>query len=203
MDTDTPEVEFEEAPPPTNAALTELSTIAQRALVEEEDVARKTAELEKALAKWRQTVEHDLPRAMAECRMLEFRTEAGDRVVVTQRYIGNKLTDEKGLDWVAGQEGGPDIIKTQIVVELPKGDNETAERIFKLLKADRAANRFVKLIKERFVHQSTIAAFAKACAEATPGKPPPLELLGVVQKTAAKVGTRRTAPAEIKSFTFK
>lgn len=196
---ETPLVEFEDNEP-SDAQRRDLGLLAERAIKEEAEIVQLTRLLAAAITKHNQTVEKDIPDAMQACRMSEFKMLDGRKVAVRDSYIGNKLVDPEGLDWVEAHEG-VDSIKTQIVVELPKGEMETATRILQLLKDDRAANRFVKIALERFVHQNTIAAFAKSRVEA--GDPPPLELLGVYRKKAAKVGDTRTKPVELKGFDYK
>jgi len=185
---------------PTDDQRAALGQLAERAIQEEAEIVRLSRLLGGAITKYNQTVEKDIPDAMQACRMSEFKMLDGRKVTVRDSYIGNKLTDPEGLDWVEAHEGA-DSIKTQIVVELPKGEIDTAQRIFQILRADAAANRFVKLVLERFVHQNTIAAFAKSRVEA--GDPPPLEKLGVYRKKSAKVGDTRTKTVELKGFDYK
>jgi hypothetical protein len=194
-----PQVEFEDNEP-TDDQRRGLGLLAERAIVEEAEIVRLTRQLSAAITKHSLTVEKDIPDAMIACRMSEFKMLDGRKVIVRESYIGNKLTDEEGLAWVEAHEGA-DSIKTQIVLELPKGEMETAARILQVLKEDRAANRFIKLVLERFVHQNTIAAFAKSRVEA--GDSPPLEQLGVYRKKSAKVGDTRTKVVDLKGFDYK
>lgn len=197
---DTPEVEFDDAGPSAKQ-LASLSALAERALAQEAEVVRLTGELRDAITAHSMTVEKDIPEAMADAKMSEFKLLNGQRVTVQERFIGNKLTDEEGLAWVEAHEG-VDSIKTEIVLELPKGEMETAQRIYQLLKEDRAANRFVKLTLDRYVHNATIGAFAKSRVEA--GDAPPLDKLGVVRKKSAKIGRfARTTTAELKGLDYK
>lgn len=192
-------VEFE-SDEPSDEQKRSLGLLAERAIEEEAEIVRLTRLLRTAITKYHQTIEKDIPDAMLACRMSEFKMLDGRKVSMRDHYIGTKLTNPEGLDWVAAHEG-VDSIKTQIVLELPKGEMATARRILEALRKDSAASRFVKLVLERFVHQSTIAAFARSRVEAR--DPPPLELLGVVRKKTAKVGDTRIEPVDLKGFDYK
>ncbi len=196
-DLDDAVLDVEEAPPPPDADLTRVATLAERARGEEAEVIRCTAALADALKAYRGTVERELPEAMAACHMSEFKLTDGTKVGIDSKFVGGKLTDPLGLDWVEANGGQP-LVKTLITLELPANEIATARVILNLLKNHPKANQFVRLELERSVHQSTIAAFAREQVEAR--KNPPLDLLGVMRRITARVGARRPRTVELKGL---
>lgn len=181
--------------------LQQLGELSVRALQIEREIIDLTKELGDKLKSYNLILSENIPEVMSECRLKEFTLESGQKLSVQERFIGNQLTNEEGLAYVEEHDGS-DLIKTVISVELPKGDTETAERIYNMLKADRAANRFVSCELTKYVHQSTIASFVKNQVEA--GEQPPLDKLGVVRKVSAKIGrTSRIKTVDIKGFIEK
>jgi len=194
---DDPVLDVEEAPPPPDADLTRVATLAERAQVEEAEVIRCTAALSEALKAYRGTVERELPEAMAACHMSEFKLIDGTKVSIDSKFIGGKLTNPIALDWVE-ENGGAPLVKTLITLELPPKEIETAREVLRYIAQHPKANSFVRLEMERSVHAMTIGAFAKEQVEAR--KNPPLDLLGVMRRITARVGARRPKTVELKGL---
>ncbi len=177
----------EEAPPPTDGELARVSTLALRQRGEEREAIRLTALLRAALERLRQTREIDLPDAMRAVGMAKFELTDGTEIKIEDKLNGTKLTSPEGLSWVE-EHGGSSMIKCAVVLEMDRGDVETAREIYQTLRGHPAANRFKRLDIEQSVHASTIAAFARELV--AKGDDPPLEILGVNRRVAAIVGAR-------------
>ncbi len=181
------EVLVEEAPPPTDGELARVSALAQQQREQEREAMRLTALLRAALERLRQTRETDLPEAMRAVGMAKFTLTDGTEIKVEDKLNGTKLTSPEGLSWVEGH-GGSSMIKCAMVLEMDRGDVETAREIYQTLRDHPAANRFKRLDIEQSIHASTIAAFVRELV--AKGEDPPLEVLGVNRRVAAIVGTR-------------
>lgn len=196
---DVPEevLDVEAAPPPRDADLTEVSALARQLAEMEEDVARKTRALRDALDAYRDLAERRLPERMQALGLKTYELTSGDVVKTGTSYVGSKLTSPEGIAWVRAH-GGEELVRTTITVELPVGEAQAAAEILERVRSHPAANRFLKCALESSVHHSTIGAFARELAENQ--KNPPLDLLGVVRRTLARVGSRKRKPVEFKSF---
>lgn len=191
-------LDVEPAPPPRDADLTRVATLARRAQEEQEAVIALTEELQRAINAHNLTVEKELPEAMVAVGLSAYKLTDGTPVEIKRTLTGTKLTNPEGLDWVEAHDGA-DVIKTIITVELPKDELGTAREIADLLRSHPKAGRFVKLELERSVHQSTIAAFAREARERNEN--PPLDKLGVFERTRAVVGASRPKTVELKGLT--
>jgi len=197
-------IEFEDAAdvaPPKSEQLAEVSELASDALEAEAEVVRLSRELKAARNRWLDLVSVRLPDAMNAVGMNDFTLKDSNyKVVVREAYVGTQLTNEEGLAWVEENDGA-DAIKTEITIELPKGELDTAREVLDYVKRHPAANRFLKAKLERYVHQATIGAFVKQCVEA--GKDAPLDLLGVHRRKMAQIGGSRTKSFDIKGLDYK
>jgi len=195
------DVEFEdENAIPPDQHLRRLARLSEAALGLEADIVRLTQELQNRIAMHRHVVEVDIPNAMDECGIKKFTLSNGQELKIKESYVSSKLVDSDALDWVE-KNGGEDIVRATILVELPTSELETAKRIHAQLRKDPAANRFSKLVLERSVHHSTLGAFVRSAVDE--GRDPPLEMLKTVYKRAAVIGKARTKPVDIKGLEFK
>jgi hypothetical protein len=179
--------DVEPAPPPTDADLSRVATLAERQRQEEAEAVRLTSLLQQALTALRQTKEVDLPEALRAVGMSGFTLTDGTPVKIEDKFIGNKLTAADGLLWVEEHDGAP-LIKTTIEIELDRGDLEEARTLLAELRAHRLSNRFKKLDLREQIAAPTIGAFVRELV--LRGDDPPLELLGVYRSTTAVVGSR-------------
>lgn len=199
---DSSAVEFvDENVMPTDGQLRRLANLSEIALILESEIVELTKTLRNKIDIHRHVTEIDIPNAMEECGIKDFTLSNGQKLKIKESYIGSKVTDDEAIEWVE-KNGGEDIIKASITVELPTNELEVATRIYRWLRGHPAANRFTKLLFEKSIHHSTIGSFARSSVEE--GKDPPLEKLGVHYKRAAVIGTKaRTKAVEIKGLEFK
>ncbi len=187
MSDDLTATDVEPAPPPTDADLSRVATLAERQCQEEAEAIRLTVLLQQALAALRQTREVDLPEALRAVGLAGFTLTDGTPVKIEDKFIGTMLTDPAGLRWVEDHDGVP-LIKTTIEIELDRGDLAEARLLLAELRAHRLSNRFKKLDLKEQIHHSTIGAFVRELV--LRGDDPPLDLLGVYRSTSTVVGAR-------------
>jgi hypothetical protein len=190
-------VEVDADLPPRDVDYARVTTLSADLIAAENEVDRATRALRGALDAYRAIAERDLPEAMAAVKLDDFKPTNGTRVRLDRRYVGGKLTDRVGLRWVAAH-GGEELIRTAIQVELPVSERAVGREIFELLRAHPAANQFVKLTIEESVHPSTVAAFAKEAVERRLN--PPLDRLGVVRRSIARIAGRKLVPVKLSGF---
>jgi hypothetical protein len=195
-----PSYDFDNDSMPSDLELRTIGTLAARAVEFEKDVVEKTRELERAIRLWRYTVDEELPNAMMLARTSEFTTEEGHKIKLDESYIGSKLTRPEGLDYVEEHDGA-EHIKTEIKIEFPTKSLELARAVFQALRGDKALSK-CKIILDKYVHHSTIGAYAKSRIEAG-DQNVPLADLGVTRRIRAKVGKTRTRMVELKGFEYK
>lgn len=144
-----------------DSAVNRVSTLAEKQL-DLETKMEQLAELQKELAEeHRKVSEYDLPDAMTQAGMTEFKLVNGAKITVKPFYSG-KITDENrdaAFEWLRNNELG-DIIKHELTVPLGKGNEEMAEQIKKELQKLR-----VSYTDKESVHHSTLNATIKSLVE--------------------------------------
>ncbi len=185
---------------PRDQDLTQVADLANLLLLQEDQVAEATTLLQTNLEQYRYTAETLLPEAMDRVGLSEFTLSSGKKVKIDSRFRGTKVTDHEALTWLE-ENGGGNLIKATVKLELPASMLPIAREILHLLQAHRASNQFTSLSLDTSVHQSTIAAFVKEQFEA--GYMPPMEQLGVSQKIVARVGDRRFRDQQLTGFIRK
>lgn len=125
--------------------------------------------------------EYDLPDAMSQAGVTEFKLTNGAKVTVKPFYSG-KITDEnkdQAFSWLRDNDFA-DLIKHEIVVPLGRGNEEQAKEIMEMLKKMRA-----QYTDKESVHHSTLAAFIKEQVEA--GSAFPMETFNAYVGRRAKI----------------
>ena len=141
-----------------------ISTLAIRQLDLMAQVEVAEAALDNLKAQLKQVSELDLPTAMLEVGMREFKLESGAAVKVKKVYGASIKVEnrEPAFAWLI-EKGHEALIKTDVLVEFGKGKDERAEakRFLEDLKKD----GFEADLKEG-VHAQTLKAFAREQIEA-------------------------------------
>jgi hypothetical protein len=191
------DIEFEPASTPTDDALKGVAALAERQRALEDRIAAATAALRRDLDEYRRLTEGDLPEALAAVGLRSFELSWGGKVGVETRYIGGKLVDREGLDYVIAN-GGAALIETALHLSFPLEESQLAQEFYDLVRRHPRANSIEAKI-ERSVHNARIGSFAKELVEA--GRDPPLEKLNVYRRNRAKltVRGRKLKSVEIKS----
>lgn len=130
--------------------------------------------------------EYDLPNAMSEAGMSEFKLLDGSKIAIKRVYAASVKVADRGDAFAWMRERGHDsLIKTEVNVPLGKGAHEAAEEIMAELRK-RFPDYQPQL--EESVHWQTLRAFVKEQVEAEElaiqqgesiDDPLPRELLGV------------------------
>ena len=132
----------------------------------------------------KQVSQTDIPEAMAEVGMSEFKLQDGDKVTVQPYYSASIPKDRinEALDWLRDNNHG-DLIKNTVSVDFGRGEDDRADTLRESLQ-----NTGLSYTDKTGVHSSTLRAFVREQVEA--GKSLPLDLLGVFigQKTTIKKG---------------
>lgn len=198
---ESPELDVEPMPEPTDDERASLSDMAREVLLREDRIAELSAVLRAEIDAYNDLRSRRMPEAMTAIGQSEFALSTGEKVSIADKYVGSKLTDPAGIDWVIGHDGAT-LVKSVVTIAFDATDRAEAERIYQALRRDPAANRASTLTLERSVHQSTIASYvANRIRDRKPV--PPLETLGVSHRVAVRVGKRRYDDLELKGLKAK
>lgn len=164
------------------SALKGISELANRQLGLEIDIAKLEEQLKAKKEEHRQVSQIDIPEAMAEIGLSEFKLDSGHKITVNPFYncsIPKDRVDE-AMDWLRDNNHG-DLIKNTISVDFGRGeDNDAAD-------LKQGLNDMGRSYTDKTgVHPQTLRAFVREQVES--GQTLPLDLLGVFigQKTTIK-----------------
>lgn len=175
------QINFEEDAMSTTAVVVEddkLSTIAQLAnkqVVIEARISQLENDLEDAKEELRQVSEMELPDALAEAGVSEFKLTDGTKVTVKPVYLANIKPEHKdaAFNWLR-EHGHDDIIKNNLVLSFGRGEDLQFNTVLLQLKHMGLADHMTH--KEE-VHWQTLRAFVKEQLEA--GEALPTEEFGI------------------------
>lgn len=145
-----------------DSAINRVATLAEAQLELENRIAQ-LEDLQKELAeKHKKISEYDLPDAMSQAGISEFKLVNGAKITIKPFYSG-KITDENresAFSWLRENEF-EDLIKHELTVPLGRGNDELAKEITKFLTSIKA-----NFLDKESVHHSTLNAFIKEQVEA-------------------------------------
>lgn len=173
-----------ERPPPTAAQTARVITLARLQYKLQNDLAAKTAELEKIAARLRKVQEDDLPEAMLSAGIESQRLTGGYELALETETRANisKARKEAAFDWLE-QNGHGDLIKHEVWMQFGRSEEALAQQVIKYLRQRKyAAGR---LQDDRSVHASTLGAFVRE--QLAEGAALPMDLLGVYRQTRAVI----------------
>jgi hypothetical protein len=112
---------------PEDDALASIAALAEEQVELEEDIATAEAALKSLNAAYRDIAESKLPQAMAEVGLREFTLENGKKVKVTDDWKASITGKKKStvVEWLR-ENGHDDIIKTTVITEFNKGEDDKA-----------------------------------------------------------------------------
>lgn len=168
----------------SDAGLKQISDLANRQVMLEQkvkeldDLLKQTKELHK------QVSQVDIPEALAELGLSEFKLKDGTKLTVQQFYSASIPKDrvDEALAWLRVNDHG-DLIKNTVAVDFGRGEDEVAKDL-----KDSLALKGLSYTDKTGVHPQTLRAFVREQVES--GQNLPLDLLGVFigQKTVIKEG---------------
>lgn len=174
----------EKEKPKAAVDLQTVSNYIERALKLEEEIEAMEATVSELRADYMKIIELDLPATMQQLSMDEF-TLRGHKVTLKNDVYASisKANEDEAFGWLRSNGFG-DIIKDNITVVFAAGEDEAAEKLNTLIDADEDLKRLPHERKQA-IHAATLKAFVKEQLEG--GKPLPVELFGVFQRTVAKI----------------
>lgn len=181
----TPDVFDDGGGTPDEGALKELSELALRQILVEEEIARLAAELKEASEVLGRISREYIPEKMREIGMESFTLSTGEKVAVVKTVKASIPKDQVAEAHAWLREKGFDIIKNNVTASFVKGEESAA---IKLL-ADLEARGLVVDHKE-FVHHSTLGAFVRE--QLREGADLPSDLFGIFEVTNTKIERGRS-----------
>lgn len=169
---------------PGDNALKSVSSIAERAVALEDEISALEELLKRKNEEYRRITEHELPEAMQDVGMKDFRLNDGSRVEAKPIVRASPKEDMRPamFRWLRENNLG-DIIKTNVTVAFPAGREKEASALCDVIAKVAGENVHPEL--SEMVHPQTLTAFVRR--QLTDGKPLPLATFGVWQGTIAKI----------------
>ncbi len=168
----------------SDESLRQVSDLANFQVSLENKIADAEATLKTLKQEHNKVSQVDIPEALAECGLSEFKLANGMKVTVNPFYSASipKDREAEALDWLRANEHG-DLIKNTISVAFGRGEDESAAKLKAALE-----NEGSSYTDKTGVHSQTLRAFVREQVES--GQNLPLDLLGVFigQKTTIKEG---------------
>jgi hypothetical protein len=169
---------------PGDDSLKVVAELAAKQVQLEKDIEDLEAQLKEKTEALSQVQEKDLPEAMMECGISEFKLVDGSKITVKPFYQANppKEKYEEAMQWLR-DNGHGDLIKNDVTVSFGKGEDERAVDFKTFLK-----DHGTSYTDKTGVHAMTFKAFVREQVEA--GRNLPFDLLGVYigQKATIKKG---------------
>lgn len=165
-------------------SLRQVSELATKQVELEAKISNAEANLKTLKQSHNKVSQVDIPEALAECGLSEFKLANGMKVTVNPFYSASipKERLDEGLTWLRDNNHG-DLIKQTISVDFGRGEDNEAAALKEVL-----AETGASYTDRTGVHSSTLRAFVREQVES--GQNLPLDLLGVFigQKTIIKEG---------------
>jgi len=172
---------------PSDDQLTTVSELAQRQKDLEAQVAEQQDYLKSLEKQLRQVQEFDLPQAMEDAGLSEFKTKDGYRISIERKYAASipAARREEAHQWLR-ENGYESVIKRNLTVQFGMGEDNVAGDIVGEMR-QRLPDH--KVTDEAGVHPQTLKKLVKECVEA--GEDIPFEPFGVYVIDRAKVDTKK------------
>ena len=161
--------------------LSRVSKLANIQLRLERRVAELDAELKQAKRDLQEISGDQLPAAMLEYGIREFKLEDGSQITVKNFYSASipKDRQEESFTWLV-ENGFGDLIKNQVSVSFVRGQEENASALVQELE-----DRHLPTSNRKWVEPMTLKAFAREQVES--GKELPTTLFGLYIGEQAKI----------------
>lgn len=165
--------------------LKQITALAERQLDLEALIEEAEENLKSLKEQHRAVSENDLPEAMEEAGMLEFKLSDGRKITIVTKYYASIPNDRiaDAFRWLR-ERGHDGIIKRDITVQFGKGDDELAAKYAKWLR-DRLGDKPVTIKDKEHVHHSTLRAFVREQIEE--GEDIPMDSFGVFIRNVAEI----------------
>lgn len=171
---------------PGSEAFQKFAGMVEKYLKAKDDVTEAEEYLSSRKELLRQIEEIELPDAMSEAKMSEFKLDDGSKISIRDFMMGSLPKEpearQKALDWVEAHEGS-EIIKTEVSMKFGKNQHNIALDL-----AEQLRERGYEVNTDHGVHPQTLYAWCRELV--SDGKDVDFELLGVIPGRKAYV----TAP---------
>ena len=172
---------------PTDTELSTLAALGDDLFNAEEEVLRLAAELKRAQKIRDGIQQEEIPEAMAEIGVLEFRT-AKCKIELQEVLRVQPKVANRPLVLLAVEEAGQGaLIKTTVTVPFGRGESEKAKELLAEIQA-----RGLQSKQERKIEPSTLKKYVKDKMEA--GEPLDQDLFGVYKFKQAKFSDGAPVP---------
>jgi len=167
-----------------DSGLQQISDLANKQVKLERKIKEMEDELKAVKDEHKQVSQVDIPEALAEVGLSEFKLKDGTKITVSPFYSASIPKDrvDEAMTWLRDNNHG-DLIKNTISVDFGRGEDEAAAQLKEHLQEEGAS-----YTDKTGVHPQTLRAFVREQVES--GQNLPLDLLGVFigQKTVIKEG---------------
>lgn len=169
----------------SDTALSNIAQLAMKQLTLEERIERGEALLKQLKEELRRVQENELPDAMAEAGMAEFKLTNGGKVTIKPfvNCVMRKDFKREAVDWL-DSNGHGGLVKREISVTIPKG-KKAEELRAKVSKA--LTDVGVPFEEEANVHPQTLSAWAREMTEDNRAIPEQLFSVYTGRKAVVKV----------------
>ena len=160
-----------------------VARLARKQLDLEAYVEQLELQLKAAKENLRKVQEQDLPQAMAEIGLSEFKLSDGSKVTIKPFYSASLVEENraKAYEWLESH-GFSSLMKTEVSVDFGRGEDKLADRASKLLQEHGfAANKDVS------IHAQTLKAFVREQIEDGQELPSDLFKVYAGQKASIKL----------------
>lgn len=161
--------------PDGSAARMKFAEIAEKFIEAKQAVAEAEEFLKSAKERLRQVEEEELPDAMAEANISEFKLEDGSKIAVRDFIIGSLPKDDeariKALAWVEDHDGA-ELIRTQVSMKFGVKEHNVALDL-----AEQLRERGYDVTTDHGIHPQSLYAWARELLR--DGKDVDFELLGL------------------------
>ena len=165
---------------PDDTSLSRIAALARKQYVLEKQLEEAEEDLKRRKEALNEVRDKELPAAMAEVQMSEFKLDNGYKVTVKDEvYCSQPEDPEPGFAWLR-EKGFEAIIKNFVLVAFGKGEDKIAAKVCRAI-ADLGLQPEVKT----GVHPSTLKAFIKE--QMGKGVVIPLDLFGAYCVTRSKL----------------
>lgn len=164
---------FEDVAPISDAALSQVATLANRQLAQEREVVRIEAKLKEAKQRLRLTCESDLPLLMSEIGLSSIALTDGTVVEIDEKLYATvaKKNKKAAAQWLI-DNGQGSIVKTEVALQMSTGEQEKLHRLVALLDS----TEFSEYSLTSSVHTGTLKSVINELLEQ--GVDVPLDLFG-------------------------
>jgi len=163
----------------SDESLGKISKLAEEQLKLEEQVISLEKLLKETKTKLRGVSEGELPDAMSEVGMSEFKLTDGTKISVKRTFVGTvtEKNKPKAHEWLR-ENGHGDLIKHTVNASFARGQEESAAAVTKVLK-----ELGTKFTSKEAVHPQTLQAFIREQMVESPDFPQDLFNVFPVQKS--------------------